>query len=254
MNTQHREPRHQGRRAALMATVASAALGGLLGAANPAQAQPILQPDGSYSLAFNVNVGENPAPFGTPEWLTAVISPIAGGNGVTIDLLSSLKSPTEFITAVGFNLTQSIQPFSWSCESGSQINCSSAKVDVVEDFNNSPKINFQNEAKGFDLAIYLPVAMTDDRLMGSDTARFTLNAPGLNPEWFLSTNVPTAPGSVTGLWAAARVQGTGPDGEGSTTIADPPASEVPGPLPLLGAGVALGYSRRLRQRLSHGAA
>ena len=81
-------------------------------------------------------------------------------------------------------------------------------------------------------------------------ARFTLLAAGLTPELFLSTNTPSSPGSVTGLWSAARVQGTGPDGSGSTTIADPPAtSQVPGPLPLLGAGVSLGLSRRLRQRL-----
>jgi len=49
--------------------------------------------------------------------------------------------------------------------------------------------------------------------------------------------------------AAAKVQGTD-GGSGSTTIADPPGtSQVPGPLPLLGAGVSLGLSRRLRQRL-----
>lgn len=243
MSKQHRE--HQ--RPARLAAVAAVAISGLLGGLSSAQAQPIALPGGGYSFALNLNIGDNPAPAGTPSWLTALIKPISGG--VSIDLLSNLQSPSEFITAVGFNLTQSIKPFSWSCDPFSQINCQSAKVDIVEDFNNAPKINFQNEAKGFDLALYLPDGQTDNRLTGSEMARFTILSEGLTPETFLSTNTPSSPGSVTGLWAAAKVQGTD-GGSGSTTIADPPGtSQVPGPLPLLGAGVSLGLSRRLRQRL-----
>jgi hypothetical protein len=238
---------HERQRPALLAAAAAAAISGLLGGLSPAQAQPIALPGGGYSLAFDLNIGDNPAPAGTPAWLTALIKPISGG--VSIDLLSNLQSPSEFITAVGFNLTQSIQPFSWSCDPSSQINCQSSKVKIIEDFNNAPKINFQNEAKGFDLAIYLPDGKNDNRLTGSEMARFTLLAAGLTPETFLSTNTPSSPGSVTGLWSAAKVQGTN-GGDGSTTIADPPATNgVPGPLPLLGAGVSLGLSRRLRQRL-----
>jgi hypothetical protein len=110
------------RRPALLTAAATAAISGLAGVLSPAQAQPqtILDLDGNfigYSLAFDLNIGLNQAPAGTPEWLTALIKPISGG--VSIDLLSNLQSPTEFITAVGFNLTQSIQPFSWSCDPSS---------------------------------------------------------------------------------------------------------------------------------------
>jgi hypothetical protein len=241
-----KDKRTKNRPPALLAAAVISVLATELG---PVQAQPFPLPGGGYSLAFNLNIGDNPAPAGTPAWLTALIKPISGG--VSIDLLSDLQSPTEFITAVGFNLTQSIKPFNWTCDPSSQINCQSSKVDVIEDFNNAPKINFQNEAKGFDLAIYLPDGKNDNRLTGSEMARFNILAAGLTPELFLSTNTPSSPGSVTGLWSAARVQGTGPTGNGSTTIADPPGtSEVPGPLPWLGAGVALGFSRRLRQRLN----
>jgi len=241
-----KDKRTKNRPPALLAAAVISVLAGELG---PAQAQPIALPGGGYSLAFNLNIGDNQPPAGTPEWLTALIKPISGG--VSIDLLSNLQSPTEFITAVGFNLTQSIKPFTWTCDPSSQINCQSGKIEVIEDFNNAPKINLQNEAKGFDLAIYLPDGKNDNRLTGSEMARFNILAAGLTPELFLSTNTPSSPGSVTGLWAAAKVQGTGPNGDGSTTIADPPGTnDVPGPLPLLGAGVALGFSRRLRQRLN----
>ena len=70
---------------------------------------------------------------------------------------------------------------------------------------------------------------------------------GLTPEDFLTNNNPDSPG--TGVYSAARVQGI-QAGSGSTTITDPITASVPGPLPLLGAGGGLGFSRRLRQRLN----
>lgn len=216
-----------------------------------AQAQPQPIP-GGYSLALNLNIGSNPPPAGTLPWLTAEITDNLSG-GVFIDLIGNLQQPSEFIEAVGFNLTKKVSPNNgnlhnslWSCSSSS-IGC--GFVTIEQQFDNLPKVNFANGAQGFDLAIQLPTAESTNRFQLTDTARFSI--AGLSPDDFLDTNDPGSP--VTGLWAAARVQGTGSNGNGSTTIADPPLSEAPGPLPLLGAGVALGFSRRLRQRLCHSA-
>ncbi|MFM1812332.1 MAG: hypothetical protein RLZZ336_1270, partial [Cyanobacteriota bacterium] len=131
----------------------------------------------------------------------------------------------------------------WSCSS-SFITCSATSVDQA--YNELPQNNFANGVQGLDLAINLPIPNNKDRFQGSDTARFTINGTGLTPLNFLTTNNPGSP--VTGVYSAARVQGI-QSGAGSTTITDPISESAPGPLPLLGAGVALGFSRRLRQRL-----
>ncbi len=45
---------------------------------------------------------------------------------------------------------------------------------------------------------------------------------------------------------------TSADGGGSYSANIDVATKVPGPLPILGAGVAFGYSRRLRKRIKVG--
>lgn len=208
-----------------------------------ALAQPIDNGDGSYTLNFGINSGPVP-PSGSPWWLSSRIGPLAGGNGVTIDLTGNLQDSSEFIRSVGFNLINEIQNLSWSCSS-SFITCSATSVE--QDFNDLPQINFANGIQGLDLGINLPVSNRNNRFQGNDTARFTINGTGLTPLNFLTINNPLSP--VTGVYSAARVQGI-QTGEGSTTITDPISQTVPGPLPLLGAGVALGFSRRLRRRLA----
>ena len=208
-----------------------------------AQAQPIDIGGGSYSLKFDRNLGRV-APAGEPEWLQAIISPIDGG--VNIELINKLKSEAEFISKVGFNLTEEIQNLSSTCINSDAISCSANMV--TQKFNApSPVINFFNEAKGFDLAIDLPTRGNQNRFSQGEAINFQLFGTNLKTTLFLSTNEPVGPGSLDGLWSAAKVQGL--RGGGSTTIVDPP-SAVPGPLPLLGAGVALGFSRRLRRRIA----
>ena len=244
LHPEHR--RHKALAPAHPALIASALLGAAVAAVavqpNAALAQPIDNGDGSYTLNFGINSGPV-APAGTPWWLSTRISPKAGGNGVTIDLIGNLQDSQEFIRSVGFNLLDEIQNLSWSCSS-SFITCSATSVDQA--YNDLPQNNFANGVQGLDLAINLPIPNNKDRFQGSDTARFTINGTGLTPLNFLTTNNPGSP--VTGVYSAARVQGI-QSGAGSTTITDPISESVPGPLPLLGAGVALGFSRRLRQRL-----
>ena len=245
LHPEHR--RHKLLGAAQPALWAAASLGAALAMAavqpNAALAAPVDNGDGSYTLDFDINSGPVP-PAGTPWWLRSVISRKAGGNGVTIDLTGNLQDPREFIRSVGFNLTNAIQNLSWSCSS-SFITCSATSVEQA--YNQFPQNDFANRILGLDLAINLPISNRNDRFQGTDTARFTINGTGLTPENFLTTNNPRSP--VTGIYSAARVQGI-QAGSGSTTITDPITASVPGPLPLLGAGVALGFSRRLRQRLN----
>ena len=170
------------------------------GTPNAALAQPIDNGDGSYTLNFGINAGTVP-PAGTPWWLSTRISPKAGGNGVTIDLIGNLQDSREFITSVGFNLFNEIQNLSWSCSS-SFITCSATSVE--QEYNDLPQINFANGVQGLDLAINLPIPNNKNRFQGADTARFTINGTGLTPLNFLTTNNPGSP--VTGVYSAARVQ------------------------------------------------
>ncbi|MFZ9620916.1 MAG: hypothetical protein ACO289_06915, partial [Prochlorococcaceae cyanobacterium] len=249
----HASPLHRNPGAGIKAPLAWLApvlLGALLGTPQLAQAGPIDNGDGSYTFNFEINAGDTP-PAGDPWWLSALISPLAGDSGVTIDLISNLQDPNEFITSVGFNLINPISNFSWSCSSA-DITCSDSSVAQVDDITtNLPEFQFSNGIQGLDLAIRLPESNKPgiDRFQGDDTARFTINGTGLTPLNFLTTNIPSGP--VSGIYSAARVQGL-QTGSGSTTITDPDPESAPGPLPLLGAGVALGFSRRLRQRLAVG--
>ena len=237
----------------LAALMAGSAMATQCWGAPAAQAQPMTIP-GGYSYAFNLNVGGNPPPAGATPWLTANVTDNLTG-GVFIDLLGNLQGAEEFITAVAFNLTRPLVPTNgfldsqlWSCSS-SDIDCDYTSIE--QRYNAAPDVNLANAVQGFDLAINLPTAESQNRFEGSNIARFTIL--GLSPDDLKTTNDPRSP--ITGLWSAAKVQGTGPDGEGSTTIADPPGTNnVPGPLPILGAGLGLTFSRRLRnkQRLPAG--
>jgi len=242
---EHRRPKLP--KSAQPALWAAAGLGAMLAAVaiqpNAALAAPVQIGTNIYQYDFDINSGTVP-PAGSPWWLRTVIGPKPGGNGVTIDLTGNLQDSREFITSVGFNLENEIQNLSWSCDS-SDITCSATSVDQA--YNQLPQNNFANGIQGLDLAINLPISNRNNRFQGTDTARFTINGTGLTPQDFLTTNNPGSP--VTGVYSAARVQGIRA-GSGSTTIADPISQAVPGPLPVLGAGVALGFSRRLRQRLN----
>jgi hypothetical protein len=206
----------------------------------------------SYRFDFNTNSGPV-APSGSGPWLSAVISPLGTidesnpvYSGVTITLAGNLSDPNEFISSVGFNLTQSyvIDKYDVSDCFSASIACADSNV-LSNPANQPPEFQFANGIQGVDIKIDLPGSASSDRFQLGDTATFTLFAAGLSPASFLDTNKPSGP--ISGIYSAARVQGI-QAGAGSTTITDP--SSVPGPLPLLGAAVALGFSRRLRRRLS----
>jgi hypothetical protein len=229
----------------VLVLVAAAASLGTLFKAPAALAQPV--PDGSgYRFEFETNSG--PVVPADPEggsWLTAVIQPIAGG--VTIELKSNLSDPEEFISSVGFNLLDGeYGEIRMSCSS-QDITCGKSDLLLADPDKQPPQLNFSNGIKGMDIGFKLPTAASSDRLQLNDSVIFTLLGTGLSPSSFLATISPTGP--LSSIYSAARVQGI-QSGPGSTTITDGGA-EAPGPLPLLGLAVALGYSRRLRRRLAY---
>jgi hypothetical protein len=230
----------------LVLAAAAASLGALF-KAPAALAQPV--PDGSgYRFEFETNSGPV-APVDPPEgesWLTAVIQPIDGG--VTIELKSNLSDPEEFISSVGFNLLDGeYGEITMSCSS-QDITCGKSDLLQADPDKQPPQLNFSNGIKGMDIGFKLPTAASSDRLQLNDSVIFTLLGTGLSPSSFLTTISPTGP--LSSIFSAARVQGI-QSGSGSTTITDGGAEAVPGPLPLLGLAVALGYSRRLRRRLAY---
>lgn len=205
----------------------------------------------SYQFDFNKNAGPV-APAGSGSWLTAVISPLATDGqsstdvkGVQIKLIGNLTDPDEFITSVGFNLDPSISDLELVSCSGA-ITCADVGLLQADPDKQPPELNFSNEIKGLDIAFDLPTSNGNgsDRFQGNDIAIFELYAIGLEPRSFRQPI--SSSGPLSAIYAAAKVQGIKGD-PGSTTL----AASVPGPLPLLGVGVALGYSRRLRQRLGN---
>jgi hypothetical protein len=63
------------------------------------------------------------------------------------------------------------------------------------------------------------------------------------------TNTTTLSDSFTGVFTLTQGQFTQFSSSFTTAVTPPPASGVPGPVPILGAGAAFAFSRRLRRRI-----
>jgi hypothetical protein len=92
--------------------------------------------------------------------------------------------------------------------------------------------------------------VSNSSFRGGNVITFTLTGAGLTAASFNTTN-----GTDGKYCSAAEVGGIGPNATGTAVIAalcdglPPDSAKVPGPLPILGAGMAFGFSRRLRRRV-----
>lgn len=230
----------------------------------------------TYVLDYDI-LKENDAankPAGTAPWLRATISgPDTLTNAiqtVTIKLESLLQNSNEFFgvpsrsqteipTDIGFNF-QGILPSDLQalCSNTVGDGCLVGSVGSPSYLFNIPNgIDLPGNAyTGFDLALILAPPPVDVRFGFGDTITYAFSGTGLTASQFITVNSPKD-GSSGQFCSAAMVQATGTNNEGSNVIGAPcpgtPPSSVPGPLPLLGAGLAFGFSRRLRRRIESSA-
>lgn len=87
---------------------------------------------------------------------------------------------------------------------------------------------------------------TSDLILLVDPS-YVVGQPFLSSATFNNTNAVTQGFSVPGLVGTWTINGTS---ESINLFIGPPPAEVPGPLPLLGAGAAFGWSRRMRRRIA----
>lgn len=223
-------------------------------------------------VVFEYGVGDSTiackdgvCPFGTAPWLRATITDTVVGavtTGVTIKLESLLKSASEHFQSpsnslsnpvgVAFNFTDPLpQNIDGFCTNTSPNNPSAGCQAQAPQFAvKVDDVNLPGDAfRGFDLALFLappPEPASEYRFDATDVITFTLEAPGLSASKFLTTN--------TGgpYCSAAKVGGLGGNDESSTVIGavcGGDQQKVPAPLPILGASMAFGFSRRLRRRV-----
>lgn len=204
---------------------------------------------GALSESIKPKIANNPEPVGTPAWLTGKNTDHETG-GVFSDRPQITPVVKEFSLTEGFNIEKPSVPQN-EVSSGSPLspiasNNQFEQATLENLFDVPSKVKEANAQKGIDLIVNRPKDVPQEHFQEQDEAPFTID--GLNKADLQSPNDSLTP--IFDLLTAAEVEGTDLKNNSSDTIADTTTSKVPSPLPLLGAGVALGYARRLRQRLS----
>jgi hypothetical protein len=209
----------------------------------------------------NVACKDGLCPTGTAPWLRATITDTLDANqittGVKIKLESLLKRAGEHFQStsenpnnpvgIAFSFTEPLPVnIIGSCTAAAGSN--GCLGDTPQFLVKENDVNLPGDAfKGFDLALFLappPQPAATNRFDGSDVITFTLRASGLNTSKFLTTN-------TGGPYCSAAKVGGLPN-DGSTVIGavcGGGQQKAPAPLPILGASMAFGFSRRLRRRV-----
>lgn len=193
----------------------------------------------------------NPLPEGTPPYLTALIQDInddasLGANQVSITLTNNLAG-TSSVTQIAFN----INPFPASAPTATGNigpipipNGPPNKTDV-QIADNGVVVPGSGTVTGFDLSIDMNPNIYNQgktlKLIVTD-----ITSPSvITANSFLSKNFD----GEGNFYTLAKIQSIGIEGQQSTVIVGK-VRKIPGPLPILGAGIAFAYSRRMRRRVS----
>ena len=130
--------------------------------------------------------------------------------------------------------------FTYGCSSTGKDVCAKMKPNsYIWDPN---MINMQNGWQGFDMKFDLP-NNESNRLDDGTVLTIHVGRSGFTPGAF---NDPVVGDPLNGEYTAVHVGGYG---YSTTLLDDPLGTDVPGPLPILGAVTAYQASRRLRRRL-----
>lgn len=236
----------------LLAGLALMTAAGALGLPTPARAA-------SFTFDYDFS-SPTAAPSGTGPWLQALIKDVSPGK-VTITLNSLLQNSSEFFSGaaddpsapvgIAFNLKDSSISLSGNCSVLQGDGCLIGGPQLAQPSAGVNGISSESQFQGFDVALFLdPLFLatppsTAGRFNGDDIIQYTFTGTGLTADQFVATN----PSSYC---SAAKI-GTLPNGSNTVVAAfcprQIPSSEVPAPLPLLGAGAAFGFSRKLRRRI-----
>jgi hypothetical protein len=187
-----------------------------------------------------------------PRSLAKTIAPIALA-GATLGLAANpAQALTQFAGDYApANWTQSIQGDGFINTGGAPASISLSGADDGTETNQNTDFTIAAPTAGtvsFDWAF-----STDDWLPGFDPFGYLLN--GAFTQLTIDDSSLTQSGSVSFSVLAGDVFGFRQNssdsifGRASTTISNFTAPAVPGPLPLLGAGAAFGWSRQLRKRI-----
>jgi hypothetical protein len=189
-------------------------------------------------------------------WVKAVVEEVTGG--IKIDFTSNFSDPNNFADDFVFSLKNTLSNITVTCTAGTGTTCTPPPI---YEYDPNGKQNFVS-TKDWELALFTPPnpGGIDDKLSGQgDTISYTVLATvfagtaqqrGLLIEDFNASGNAFSCTHMKGITAS----GSNPTSSRICTGQNPtpfvfPASSVPGPLPILGAAAAFGYSRKLRTRI-----
>ena len=228
------------------------------------------------SFLYGTSISSPPAStsqLGTPPWLQVLIED-SGANEVLMTITPFFQDPAPpadplttypsvFVSELAFNLnldTPASVVYAGDCFSVEASICSNfvgRPQNGIFTGANNQGVSGSGQTSGYDLSVNLPPppGSAPNVLNAGDVISFKLAAPSLDAGTFTSASFLAQTSNAGDYYTVAKIQGlrgnpnsTVISGEPQAEPPIPPETEVPAPLPLLGAASALAFSRRLRLR------
>ncbi len=185
----------------------------------------------------------------------------AGTGKVNLTVATNFSDPKNFIDDIGFNFTNSITGLAIdSCSESVNTICAPGDTSLVVNPNGVSVNGGGSIGVGFDFLVDFPPppgsgGNPGPKRLGGSGETITLTLKSTNPGGLAPGDFFTQTSNL--LYTSAHIQGLAVGGStnivgtppGNTPPPPAPGDAVPGPLPLLGAAAAFGYSRKLRGRI-----